>query len=247
MTQLANYTREPLSVDLPPVQAEQQPDTSPVPHGYAPRVPAGTTRPHETIEKVTTQFEKYLGTIDPNHYTADGMRAAIDRFADTDAGRAIDTAVTEATSVRDEAIAAVERERSALVPIGDAAQESRNARYWERTRRILDSKKDLGAVTPMVTKLIDEADPSELGVLLDEMKPYLAARGIPSAALIESGIRAKAPQYAKAIQRVPIAEKALQMTQYNAQALRTRMKNTAHPAAWQRPKFVDDRKFDPNR
>ncbi|MBU3064085.1 hypothetical protein KO481_21450 [Nocardia sp. NEAU-G5] len=248
MTQLANYTREPLSVDLPPLQAEPQPDTLPVPYSYAPRVADGTVtaRAHDTLERVADQFGKFLATIDPTHYTAEGMHAAIDRFTGSDADKAIDSALDEATALRDTANADAEYERQKLIIPGDAAEESRMSRYWERTRRILDGKNGIDALTPVLTQTIADANPSQLGTLLEELQPYLQSRGITANAHIEAELRRRAPLYVAALKRANAAEKSRQTIQYNAQTLRQRMK-TSGPSGWQRPKFVDARTFDPDR
>jgi hypothetical protein len=93
-----------------------------------------------------------------------------------------------------------------------------------------------------------------------ELLPYLQARteaigNMPQQnrgsileghrASIENAVANVVPEYGKAKRRLSQAEKALQVTEYNAKAIRDRFAIAA-PGAYRKPMFVDASKYDPD-
>ncbi|APE35909.1 hypothetical protein BOX37_20385 [Nocardia mangyaensis] len=241
-----NITSEPLAVDRPQRAAETRQQVS-AQYSTAPAVPTGSTtaRAQATIEAVAGQFQKYLDSIHAPDYTGPGLRNRIAAFGDTPAAQAIETAVETARDRAASALTAVETARRELSPQGDTATELRNTRYWDRARRIFDSVQD-GKLVSVAEKTLNQARPEELGVLIEELGPYLDSRGAGTA-WIAPVLSKVAPTYATARQRLTDAEKALTITEHNATQLRRQMGTTHAPAGYRKPTFVDARAYDPDR
>ncbi|MGQ4618450.1 hypothetical protein [Nocardia sp. R7R-8] len=222
--------------------------TVPAPYSVAPTVSGGSAvdRAQATIEAVENQFGKYLATIRAEHYSPEGLRAQIRAFADTHAGRAIDSALDAARQRRDDAHTAVDHARRELSPDGDTAAELRASRYWNRTQRLLDSLSPTKA-SDAATTLIKDANAAELATLLQELLPYLQSRGIEAATYIDAALRDRAPEYTNAKKRATAADKALIVMEYNAKTLRERINGLTAPGGYRRPILVDARPYDPDR
>lgn len=211
------------------------------------------------MENAATQFEKHLGTVDVEVYTNEGARQRINEFTRTDAAKAVDQAIDQVRERRDRAAARVEHLKRELSPAGDTATELRNTRFWDRTQKILDSISDHNRLHTIAEELITQADRTELGVLLQELTPYMRARieqfnaapdrkqrildGYTTA--IEDATAKAVPEYSKAKRQLSQAEKAFQVTEHNARSMRQQFEISA-PAAYRRPRFIDARKYDPD-
>lgn len=132
-------------------------------------------RIQSTVEKAADQFEKYLGNIRPDDYSETGLRDRIRKFNDAPVGKALASALEAATNHSNQARAQVDEVLHSLTQEGDAAQESRNNRAWERARRILDNT-DNTNVGSAAASLILKARDSELGVLVQELSAYFDSR-----------------------------------------------------------------------
>jgi hypothetical protein len=183
-------------------------------------------RSYAAILHARDAFQKHVDQTnqDQHRYSAQGYNEQIAAFKGTDAARAVDTAIADVRSRRDQAQADANRIRGALIQPGDAAQESRNSRFWQRTLRTLDSVTRPLDLTAFIDEVLANASQSELGVLLEELGPYVKSRietlnitepkvknrildGYTAA--IESAVVRVAPQYADAKTTLRKAEQAL--------------------------------------
>jgi hypothetical protein len=217
-----------------------------------------TDQAHNAVEHCQKMFHKYLDRIDTSKYTPEGVQDVIAQFAKTDAGKGFEAAVARVEENRAQAAARVEHLRRELSPAGDTATELRNTRYWDSTLRILDNVKDPGRLTSVAEELISKADRTQLGVLLNQLGPYMQARSETIANLtpenrrrildgytqaIEAATDKVVPEYAKSKRRLSQAEKVSQITKYNADSMRKLF--TSAPGSY-RPVFVDPRQYDPD-
>ena len=98
---------------------------------------------HAAFTHAKASFEKFLNEIPREHYSEEGFRESIKKFADTDAAKAVDTAVANVRDRAGKAAAVVENIRRDLSPAGDTAAELRATRSaGTGTQRLLDSAKD---------------------------------------------------------------------------------------------------------
>ena len=169
----------------------------------APRVSASAVKvdgsvveqAHAAFTNAKTAFEKFLNEIPREHYSADGLKAQIKKFGDTAAAAAVDAAVAKVRDRADAASKQVEKIRKDLSPFGDTAAELRAARYWDRTKPLLDNAKE-GAFG-RAQKLIASANREELGTLLQELPAYLEALGHPTD-WIDTAVGQVVPEFAQA-------------------------------------------------
>jgi hypothetical protein len=189
-------------------------------------------------------FEQHISAIPAEHYSADGLRQQINNFSDTDAARAVDTAVDKVRQRRDTAAEQIDTIRRDLSPDGDAAAEQRATRYWNRVKSVLDSRTDTGQTFKASEQALAGASRAELGVLLQELPSYLEARG-QTADWIDAAVDQHVPELAKARSQHARAEKAYILTQHNAKVLHDRFAIAA-PAAYRKPPIVDARAHDPD-
>lgn len=125
-------------------------------------------------------FADYLAATEPAvhdpRYTHEQIREHVNAFTSTQAYRDAELQ-HEAVHVKvEEAQRVVDAQRAALTKPGDAATESRNLRYWGRTERLLDST-DPGDMINVVREAIESADGEQLSVLVEELQPWLRAKG----------------------------------------------------------------------
>ena len=215
-------------------------------------------RAHAAFENAATQFEKHLATVNMEIYTDEGARQRINEFTRTDAAKAVDAELDNVRQRRDDAAARIEHLKRELSPPGDPATELRNTRYWDRTVKMLDSIDDDTRLPDMANELIAKANRAELGVLLEELEPYMQARvqkfdsprvrgqlidGYRGA--IEAATARAVPEYDKVKRQLTRAEQALTIATFNADSIRKQFA-LATPGAYRRPTFVDSRKYDPD-
>ena len=80
---------------------------------------------HAALEHAKTSYEKFLNGIPREHYSAEGMREHIARFANTHAAKAVDKSVEQVRERADRAATQVAKVRKQLSPDGDVAAELR--------------------------------------------------------------------------------------------------------------------------
>jgi hypothetical protein len=194
-----------------------------------------------TIESAKAEYDKFLGSIPREHYSATGLQDHIAKFSDTSAAKAVDAAVTQVQVRADTAAALVDKIRKDLSPRGgDTESEIRATRYWNRAKALLDSSKagPVGAAQNLITS----ADRADLGVLLEELPAYLQARGT-STDWIDEALAQAVPEYSSARAQLTQAQQGLTVVRRNAESLRKSLSEPGH-----RPFFVKyDRKFDPDK
>jgi hypothetical protein len=220
-----------------PEQRMYQPRVLPEPFA-PPRVAAagvsadGTTleRAHAAMVHANKSFKKHLEATNENKhlYTNEGYRDQIAKFTETEAARAVDKAVEQVRARRDQAQAEIEKIRRNLTQPGDAAQESRNSRYWTRTKSVLDTVQP-GQLLSAAEDLLASADRAELSVLAEELAPYLKSRGSvvevinnktgEKRNLIDDALARTVPDYDKARTQLDKAEAAVLFVETNASFL----------------------------
>jgi hypothetical protein len=175
---------------------------------------------HTAMVDAKRRFERHIKAVHQHrdHYTPDGFSAQIAEFASTDAAAAVDMAVSQVRERVEEAAAQVDTLRRDLSPHSDTATELRATRYWDRTRRILDNLGS-GKLFGVAQDLISKADRAELSTLLQELPAYLQARGQTNT-WIDAAVAKVVPEYGRAREQLTKAEQALQITEFNAKALR---------------------------
>jgi hypothetical protein len=141
-------------------------------------------------------------------------------YADNDAVAHMDAAISQVRARRDQAANIYNTIRRELSPDGDTASELRAGRYWSRTKDLLDSLKknggpDTHGIMVKAQELIAKAEPTELGVLLEEIETYCVARGVPTQ-WIDPAINQKVPDYAQAKRTLTNANKALTVLEQSA-------------------------------
>lgn len=191
-----------------------------------------------TFNHAKASFEKFLNDIPREHYSPEGLRAQVAKFASTDAAKAVEHAVESVRDRASKAAATVEKIRHDLSPNGDTAAELRAGRQWDRTKPLLDNAKE-GAFA-RAQKLIASADREQLGVLLQELPAYLEAHGQPTD-WIDATVGQAVPEYARAAGQLKKARQALTIAEHNATALRRSFDQGNAMAI-----LVDPRDYDPD-
>lgn len=251
--------------------AEQRGYTPPpVPEPFAPPPVAartanvgGTTleQAHAAMVNAKNEFQKHINKTneDRTHYTDEGYRGQIARFRDTDAAKAVDAAVTSMRARRDQAEARVNEIRRGLTQPGDAAQESRNSRYWDRTKAVLDAT-DRGRLRSAAEELLASADRAQLSVLAEELTPYLKSKGqvtevVDKATgakrdLLDLALDRVAPELGAARAQLTKANNAVLFVEKNARALQNGFDQGRPPSVLSDPfagRFGNTAKYDPDQ
>jgi hypothetical protein len=130
---------------------------------------------------------------------------------------------------------------ASLVQPGDAAQESRNTRTWDRERRKLDAAPDAGHLIASARQALESATRPELGVLLQEFPSYLESHDVPTD-WINPVVAQTVPEIAAAQQQAQRAQQAATVVHYDTAALRTGIQKGSPPS-----QLVDPTRFDPDR
>jgi len=197
----------------PPVQPEWR-----APKVAAPALKAEGSvveRTHKAILHARDEQRRHIAETDVlrAHFTEDGYRARLAEFANTAAAKAVDTEFAAVTAHRDAALANVDKVRRDLSKNGDTAAELRASRYRDRVIRTLDAK-DSGELYSTANELISAASREELGTLLQELSPYLRARGA-TVDWIDEAVAQVVPEFATARAQLKRAEAAFQITRQN--------------------------------
>lgn len=201
-------------------------------------------RAHARIEQGRKALAEQVDAIErqhrAGHITDEGARTQLAALANSEAAQGVNQAPAEVQAMRDEKAARVKALRDGLVTPGDAAQETRNSRFWERSKTTLAAQ-DPGKAAATAQQMIADATRAQLSVLLEELPSALEGRGVP-ADWIAGEIARRVPELGEAQSQLDTAEKALQATRYNATAV-TKGFETGTPPT----KLVDPARFDPDR
>lgn len=178
-------------------------------------------------------FEAHLANVRGNKdLTPQGRENAIAAFANTPAAQAVDQAHEVMQQHAAAAHANLDAARNALVQPGDSAQELRNNRIWNRDKAVLDRAKD-GKVGAVARQLISAAGRAELGVLREELGPYLESRGVEFDWL-PTAFEQSVPELAQASQDARQAQRHADVISANTAALKRGFESGTVP-----PKLVD--------
>jgi hypothetical protein len=210
---------------------------------YAAAGDTAVARAYNTFINAREQQRQYYDSLDRNRdlYSQDGIRAAVAALADSDVARSVDVAQREVHQ-RTEELEAEERQiRANLCPPGNTDEELRRGRAVARAERILGAKTGTGGVAAAAQQLIANADPSEIGVLAQELPSMLASRGVP-ADWLPGEVTKRVPALGAIQDRLAIARKAKIEVDYNANLLRSSLREGTVPTT-----IVDCRKYDPDR
>lgn len=205
--------------------------------------PTGTVveQAHNSMVGAASEFAKHLDEIqrERHHLSEDGFRARIAAFTKTPAAAAVEDAVSRVQERAEEAATLVDKLRRDMSVPHDAVAEMRAGRSWNRTRLTLDSARNSKAIVA-AKSIIANADPAELGVLCEELGPYLQSRGLPTE-WVEDAIGQAVPEYGAARARLTKARKARLIAEHNATTLRKGFAEGRLPAALANPD-----KYDPD-
>jgi hypothetical protein len=241
---------QPMRPDIPGAGEPQ----GPVPFTVtmkAPAAPEPAPEPRTAVsdadsllKNIDKRLREHLDSIDTNHLTPDGVRAAIETFSTTAAAQ-VDRAEQAVAARLEQAEKAVDDIISGLSRDEDVAGELRRDRAWNSAVRQLDSAPD-NAVAELAQKLIAGSDDVQLSVLVSQLPQYLASRG-QGAEWLPAALDARVPGLAEARDTVKRATQAQQITRFHADAVRERL-GAATPAAYWPINWVDvTAKYDPDR
>jgi hypothetical protein len=133
--------------------------------------------------------------------------------------------------------------------VGDAAHESRNTRFWNRAKGVLDGAKD--GKYSAASALIKNATRNELAVLVEELPGYMTAHGQPTGWIVHE-VAQVLPEYPSARAELDKATAALQIVQQNANFVRRGFEEGRAPTVLAdpfKPRFPGDNtyRYDPDR
>lgn len=232
---------------IPAVAPPPEPPPTPVTNTQAHAAPGA--RPIAAaaalLRDAATKFERHIANVDATGYTAEGLHRQIKAFAESPAAQQIDDAVAIASQREADAEARVAEIIEGLKPKGDVAEELRSTRAWARAQRKLDAAPE-DRVGEVARALIADADPSELGVLIEEIPSYLEAKR-QGTDWVETVVAEKVPELAAARRTLNLARKARPVIEYDAKRLRGRITDTPAPKAYEAVPFIDVSKYDPDR
>lgn len=199
----------------------------------APRPAASTSdavSAYNAIMGAAKGFREHLDQVDAQraNLSPRGRTAAIAAFTNSRQAQAVDAAVASVRQARDDAAAAVADARKNLVTQGDAAAESRNSRYWNRTKSVLDSAADAGTLISAARQTIQNAGPAQISVLAEELPTLLQANNAPAEWLNGEFARAT-PQLHAAQMRLRQAERDRQVIEHDANVLRNGFREGCPP------------------
>lgn len=198
-------------------------------------------------------FDKFADYLDATEaavhdprYTHEQIREHVNAFASTQAYRDAELQHEAVHAKVQEAQQLLAAERAALTKPGDAAAESRALRYWNRTERLLDSA-DPGAVLNLVKETIEASDDEQLSVLVEELKPWLRAKGYEHSYL-DSLFAAKVPTLGAAQKRLLAAQQAQTVSDADMRRLNDMIARSGPSPDGLRPQRIPaiayDRRYD---
>lgn len=208
-----------------------------------------TERAHAAMVNARNSFQRHIENLNAQRhlFTNDGYKAEVAAFKNTYAAQTVLDSVNDLRTRRDKAQADVDKVRASLSSPGDAAQESRNDRYWNRTKPILDSLQGSQALAE-AQKMLAKANREEMSVLLTEIPAYLRLRlgaldantklknDLPESAdwgdLIDKiYLPVVVPEYGEAKQTLAKANAAVQLIESGARALQRGFDSGSVPSA----------------
>jgi hypothetical protein len=204
-----------------------------------------TSRAHAAQVAALNRFEQQWIDIARHyeHYTPEGLAKAVSDAA-TEPSAAIDAATQVVTDRLQEAKDNYAKNREGLSQPGDVATELRAARFWDRTRRLLDNA-EAGKLVATARETIANAGPTELPTLAEELGPYMRARKTDDSWL--SGALEEAdPKLAAAAQQRKLAQQAADVTSANARAIKKAFSTAENWGNWRRPRLVLPGGYDPD-
>lgn len=229
----AHYNATPQPETRPGSQYRRpQPITLERPGAGALTHPANATtsqRAWASAQHAADAFDAYIKSLAPlagdPRYSEHTIRETIAQFANTAAAQDVERTLQAVQKMAEDTKAAVDRTREKFLRPGDTAAELRNTRYWNRTQSVLDRE---GAAA--IHSIINDAKPEEIGVLLQELPPYLRSRGKDLPIDLDDLVGRHVPEYGVARERAARAEKARIHAETNAKRLRDRY-TAAYPSS----------------
>jgi hypothetical protein len=220
--------------------AVQQPFNLAPPNAQAISHPADSTafqRSWAAAQHAADKLDSYVDSIEPavhdRRYTPELVRDHIAEFAKSPAVQDMERRLAEVRTYAEAAEESVVRTRVSLERPGDTAEELRATRLWNRTQRTLDALPD-GNVVSTVQKLIEDASPSDLSALLQEVPAYLESKGI-NTDFVDDAVAKASPKYAHARKMAAAGKQAVTIAEANAKRVRDRI-STTYPDSYGRPK-----------
>ena len=204
--------------------------------GDVPRQDTALARAHQHMVSAADNFDTAMTGIDRNSLTDEGLLAVVADAAE----RPTATIAAAERAAQDLARSTADRIESihnGLSSRADLAAEMRAGRTWERLRRILDGTPP-NRVTGMAHQLVGNADPAELGVLAEELGPYLKSRQLP-ADWLTTALTDVSPELKQAAERAAKAVKAQQIVEANARSLRKAMTAARQTGSWRKPPLIN--------
>jgi hypothetical protein len=198
---------------------------------------------HNTLTAVADEHAKYLVAVDAqkDNFSEAGLRQQVSAFGETSAAKAVDIAEQAATERTAQAQADYARVLEGLSPKGDAAVEIRNERTLRRAERALTGAEP-GAVAATAQRLIAEAQPEALGVLLTELPSLVQSRGVPGD-VVERAATKAVPALADAARKLTKARQSEAIVRNNV----ARVRDGIAKGYKLRAPLVDPANYDPDR
>jgi hypothetical protein len=119
---------------------------------------------HDLNKQADAEFNKGQGTL-----TEDGLRERKAEIRNSPAARVVELGEAAVLARRAEAGQRYADLIAAKIQKGDAAQEERNTRYFQRVQRELDAAASPGERVAVAQRLIEKADGPQIGVLCEEL------------------------------------------------------------------------------
>jgi hypothetical protein len=208
---------------FPTVRPARRVHVPPPPSGLLPE-PGGRTpaeRAHRLQQQTADLYTRWRGSF-PNGIDPDELKDAAGQFAYTDQALALPDALQAVKDEADAANAKVSDLIKGQKVAGDVGSQIAAQRYWDRSRRTLDSIKDGAKAVAAAQNLIASASDSQVPVLAEELGDYLAQRSLP-AGWLPDALSQKIPGLSDAQADAITKERQLAILQQNHQALTNAM------------------------
>jgi hypothetical protein len=205
---------------------------------------------YNTLQRTNRALADHLDAVNRQRdmLSPDGQKAMIAAFADSPDARAVDLVEQLATDRKAQAQARYDQERAALSREGDAAEEMRAGRFWDREKAMLD-RQDSGTLAAKARHELIKASatPAELSVLVDELVPYLESRGAPTE-WVEPILAQVVPALASAKAELTVAQQGKTVISQAASFVRNGIEKGCPAAALDQldPRKIRSRNVDPD-
>jgi hypothetical protein len=233
----APYTINGKVVDTNPGWAEPRP-VAPVPT----QPETVVSQAYSGLQQVRQAHQRHLEEVYRNadRLSEEGRRDAIADFRNSQAAKLLDQIDAAADQRLAQAQNDYAQQLKGLTQPGDAAQETRNSRTWDRELRKLEAAKDSGSVINVARQALESSSGAELGVLMEQMPSYLESRKVPTE-WINPVVTQQHPALGEAQWKANQAQQAATLLHYNAMRIRNGIHNGSPPNY-----LVDPSKFDPD-